>query len=110
VEQISMMKPKAEKDEEEGMLEYLEDIIGSSRLKPLITKLQNRIEKINERRVLQIQRVQHSEKEKVQLDGPIREVLGQMRLENAITCLSNKIYLAKKYFWTIKNSQQFVEH
>ena len=33
VEQISQMKPKAENPNEEGMLEYLEDIIGSSRLK-----------------------------------------------------------------------------
>ena len=33
VEQISQMKPKAETPNEEGMLEYLEDIIGSSRLK-----------------------------------------------------------------------------
>merc|ERR1712037_221345 len=39
VEQISQMKPKAENKNEEGMLEYLEDIIGSSRLKPLIDKL-----------------------------------------------------------------------
>ena len=33
VEQISQMKVKAENPNEEGMLEYLEDIIGSSRLK-----------------------------------------------------------------------------
>ena len=29
VEQISMMKPRGEKDGDEGMLEYLEDIIGT---------------------------------------------------------------------------------
>ena len=91
-----MMKPKAEKEDEEGMLEYLEDIIGSSRLKSLIGKSQTKIEKINERRVIQLQRVQHTEKEKMQLDKPVREVLGQMRLENAITCVSNKIYNFKK--------------
>ena len=39
VEQISMMKPKADNSNDEGMLEYLEDIIGSSRLKPLIEML-----------------------------------------------------------------------
>merc|ERR1712012_1130255 len=32
VEQISMMKPKGDNPNDEGMLEYLEDIIGSSRL------------------------------------------------------------------------------
>ena len=92
-----MMKPKAEKEEEEGMLEYLEDIIGSSRLKPFINKLSARIEKINEQRALQVQRVQHAEKEKLRLDEPAREVLGQMRLENAITLLNNKIFMAKKF-------------
>lgn len=96
VEQISMMKPKAEKEDEEGMLEYLEDIIGSSRLKPLVLKLHRKIEQINERRALQVQRVQHAEKEKNQLDGPVREVLKLMRLENALTCLNNKILLSKR--------------
>ncbi|CAK5074944.1 unnamed protein product [Meloidogyne enterolobii] len=96
VEQISMMKPKAETEDEEGMLEYLEDIIGSSRLKPLVLKLHRRIEQLNERRALQLQRVQHAEKEKNQLDGPVREVLKLMRLENALTCLNNKILLSKR--------------
>lgn len=31
VEQIAMMKPKAPNEHESGMLEFLEDIIGSSR-------------------------------------------------------------------------------
>lgn len=31
VEQISLMKPIAEKDKEVGLLEYLEDIIGSNK-------------------------------------------------------------------------------
>ena len=33
VEQISLMKPKALTEHETGMLEYLEDIVGSSRYK-----------------------------------------------------------------------------
>jgi structural maintenance of chromosome 4 len=31
VEQISMMKPKAQGPHDEGLLEYLEDIIGSNK-------------------------------------------------------------------------------
>ena len=31
VEQIAMMKPKGQTPHEEGLLEYLEDIIGSNR-------------------------------------------------------------------------------
>ncbi|KAL3101394.1 hypothetical protein niasHT_021512 [Heterodera trifolii] len=97
VEQISMMKPKAEKEDDEGMLEYLEDIIGSSRLKLPINKLSNRIAMIDERREMQLQRLQHAEREKQKLAGPAREILHQMRLENAINCLTNRILLAKKY-------------
>merc|ERR1712168_1235517 len=39
VEQISLMKPKAETEHDEGMLEYLEDIIGTNRFKEPVEKL-----------------------------------------------------------------------
>lgn len=45
---ISMMKPKAQTEHEEGMLEYLEDIIGSNRFKEPIEILAKRIDKIHE--------------------------------------------------------------
>ena len=57
VEQISQMKPKAENKNEEGMLEYLEDIIGSSRLKPFIEKLSNQVDQLNEHRTQRNERV-----------------------------------------------------
>lgn len=38
VEQISMMKPKGPSEHESGMLEYLEDIVGTSRFKVNILK------------------------------------------------------------------------
>jgi structural maintenance of chromosome 4 len=34
VEQISMMKPKAQTEHETGLLEYLEDIIGTDKYIP----------------------------------------------------------------------------
>ena len=43
-----MMKPKAQTEHEEGMLEYLEDIIGSNRFKEPIEILTQRIDKIHE--------------------------------------------------------------
>lgn len=45
-----MMKPKAQSEHEEGMLEYLEDIIGSSRFKEPIEKLANEVEALNDAR------------------------------------------------------------
>ena len=44
------MKPKAQSEHEEGMLEYLEDIIGSSRFKEPIEQLTNEVENLNEAR------------------------------------------------------------
>ena len=43
-----MMKAKAQNEHEEGMLEYLEDIIGSNRFKEPIELLTKRIDKINQ--------------------------------------------------------------
>lgn len=50
VEQIAMMKPKGHTEHDEGMLEYLEDIIGSCRLKEPIDVLCRRVELLNEQR------------------------------------------------------------
>ncbi len=51
VEQIAMMKPKAQTEHDEGMLEFLEDIIGSSRFKNPIDQLTQRVEELNDLRV-----------------------------------------------------------
>ena len=60
VEQISLMKPKVEmgfivhlertSDSEEGLLEYLEDIIGSAKYVPLIEAKEVEVEKLNDSR------------------------------------------------------------
>ncbi len=45
-----MMKPKALTEHDEGMLEFLEDIIGTSRFKEPISLLSTRVEELNDRR------------------------------------------------------------
>lgn len=45
-----MMKPKGQTEHDEGMLEYLEDLIGSARLKEPIQTLCRRTELLNEQR------------------------------------------------------------
>lgn len=45
-----MMKPKALTEHEEGMLEYLEDIIGSNKFKEPIDDLAKAVEALNEER------------------------------------------------------------
>ena len=51
-----MMKPKALTEHDEGMLEFLEDIIGSSRFKEPIQMLVKRVEDLNEYRTEKVEK------------------------------------------------------
>lgn len=48
VESISQMKAKAEKENDDGLLEYLEDIIGTSKYKSLIDENLGKMDELNE--------------------------------------------------------------
>jgi len=45
-----MLKPKAQTEHEDGMLEFLEDIIGSSEYKEPIEQLAKQVEELNDQR------------------------------------------------------------
>lgn len=84
VEQIAMMKPKGQTEHDEGMLEYLEDIIGSCRLKEPILTLARRIELLNEQRGEKLNRVKLVEKEKNALEAEKNKAVEFLNLENDI--------------------------
>ncbi|XP_067306033.1 structural maintenance of chromosomes protein 4 [Pseudorasbora parva] len=84
VEQIAMMKPKGQTEHDEGMLEYLEDIIGSCRLKEPINVLCRRVELLNEQRGEKLNRVKLVEKEKSALEGEKNKAVEFLTLENDI--------------------------
>uniref|UniRef100_A0A671LJS8 Structural maintenance of chromosomes protein 4-like n=1 Tax=Sinocyclocheilus anshuiensis TaxID=1608454 RepID=A0A671LJS8_9TELE len=84
VEQIAMMKPKGQTEHDEGMLEYLEDIIGSCRLKEPINILCRRVELLNEQRGEKLNRVKLVEKEKSALEGEKNKAVEFLSLENDI--------------------------
>ena len=69
VEQIALMKAKAENENETGMLEFLEDIIGSNRLVKPLSKLQSKVDELNDLRAEKMNRVRVVEKEKNCLGG-----------------------------------------
>lgn len=62
------MKPKGSNDHEEGLLEYLEDIIGTARYKPLIEEAALEVERLGDDRQVQMNRVKLVEKEKSSLE------------------------------------------
>ncbi|KAK1168475.1 structural maintenance of chromosomes protein 4 [Acipenser oxyrinchus oxyrinchus] len=84
VEQIAMMKPKGQTEHDEGMLEYLEDIIGSARLKEPIQILCRRVESLNEQRGEKLNRVKMVEKEKDALEGEKNCAIEFLTMENEI--------------------------
>jgi structural maintenance of chromosome 4 len=57
VESISQMKPKAANEHEDGLLEYLEDIIGTSGYKEKIDEAFAEMEKLTEERAERLNRV-----------------------------------------------------
>ncbi|NXW64667.1 SMC4 protein, partial [Eurystomus gularis] len=91
VEQIAMMKPKGQTDQDEGMLEYLEDLIGSARLKEPIQTLCRRVEILNEQRGEKLNRVKMVEREKDALEADKNKAIEFLCLENKMFKEKNRI-------------------
>ena len=88
VEQIAMMKPKAQTQHDVGMLEYLEDIIGSIVYVEKIEKAAEMVEKLNEER---------NEKVRFTLTRMTRCGATAHRLHNGVTLSQvNRVKVAEK--------------
>eukprot|EP01060_Flectonema_neradi_P009888 TRINITY_DN17047_c0_g1_i3.p1 TRINITY_DN17047_c0_g1~~TRINITY_DN17047_c0_g1_i3.p1 ORF type:complete len:1325 (+),score=391.49 TRINITY_DN17047_c0_g1_i3:58-4032(+) len=85
VEQISLMKPKAPNDNEDGLLEYIEDIIGTQHYKSIIDSGTEKVEKLTEERETHVNRVASAEKDREALEGAKREAEEYLRLEVKIS-------------------------
>ncbi|KAK4047568.1 Structural maintenance of chromosomes protein 4 [Microbotryomycetes sp. JL201] len=85
VESIAQMKPKGANEHDEGLLEYLEDIIGTSKYKVEIESAMVEVERLNEERGTQMNRVKLVEREKSALEGRRREADGYLRDQNELT-------------------------
>ncbi|KAK4393111.1 Structural maintenance of chromosomes protein 4 [Sesamum angolense] len=81
VEQISLMKPKAQGPHDEGFLEYLEDIIGTNKYVEKIDESFKELEALNEKRSGVVQMVKLAEKERESLEGVKNEAEDYMLKE-----------------------------
>lgn len=88
VEQISLMKPKAPSENEDGLLEYIEDIIGTNKYVEKIDQSLVEVEQLNEKRQEKLNRANGAKKEKEALEEPMNE---------AIKYLKKKRDLVEKY-------------
>ncbi|GLV32117.1 gluon [Carabus blaptoides fortunei] len=92
VEQISLMKPKAPSEHETGMLEYLEDIIGTTRYKEPLGKIEEKVEILSNMRAEKLNRVKLAEREKDDLVEPMKEAVQFLELENEVAKKKNFLY------------------
>ncbi|XP_065635653.1 structural maintenance of chromosomes protein 4 [Quercus suber] len=81
VEQISLMKPKAQGPHDEGFLEYLEDIIGTNKYVERIDEANKQLESLNESRSGVVQMVKLAEKERDSLEDVKNEAEAYMLKE-----------------------------
>ncbi|CAN8074398.1 unnamed protein product [Agarophyton chilense] len=97
VEQIAMMKPKAQTAHEDGLLEYLEDIIGSNQYIDKIEITSNRVEAINEERAHKMNRVKAAERERNALDDAKAEAENYLDKERELLQKQLRLSKAQRY-------------
>jgi structural maintenance of chromosome 4 len=85
VESIAQMPPKAKNEHEEGLLEYLEDIIGTSSYKTPIEEANKKVDEANELRGERLARLKIVQKEKDSLEPKKREAETYLRDQNELT-------------------------
>ena len=85
VEAIALMKPKAPSEHEDGLLEYLEDIVGTSRFKQPLEEAFVEFERLTDERAEKFNRLRITEKEKHALEDKKREAEDYLRLKNEYT-------------------------
>ena len=92
VESIAQMKPKAANEHDDGLLEYLEDIIGTSKYKTPIEESATEVETLNEVCMEKSARVQLVEKEKNSLEDKKNKALSYLKNENELAYKKSALY------------------
>ena len=92
VEMISMMAPKGKTENDEGLLEYLEDIIGSAKFVEATNEAEQKVDALTEVRQEKLNRVKAVEKEKDNLEGAKQEAEALLGKEREIRKKQNILY------------------
>lgn len=91
------MKPKAQNEHETGMLEYIEDIIGTARFKEPLEQLSNKVEALNEIKTEKYNRLRAVGKERETLIQPMQEAVDYLKLENTIIKFKHQLNHCIRY-------------
>jgi structural maintenance of chromosome 4 len=106
VEMISMMSPKGKTENDEGLLEYLEDIIGSNKFVEETNEAAAKVEALAEQRQEKLNRVKAVEKEKDNLEGAKVEAEALLSKEREIRRKKNILYQIN----AMKTSKEMSRH
>ncbi|KAH9980780.1 RecF/RecN/SMC protein [Russula compacta] len=107
VESIAQMKPKAPSEHEDGLLEYLEDIIGTSQYKGPIDESLVEMEHLTEDRTEKLNRLRIVERERNALEKEKREAENYLRLQNDHVRALSTLY--QYYIWRCLVSEKEVK-
>ena len=99
VESIAMMKPKAMNASSEGLLEYLEDIIGSNKYVEKINRCSEQVETLNNEVQERLNRVKVVERDRDKLSNAKNEAIDYIKSQLQLCKLQgiNKQILLNKY-------------
>lgn len=92
VESIALMKAKAKDGSDDGLLEYLEDIIGTSKYKEPIEQANARLEVLNEERAEKLSRVKYVSREMDGMEEKKAEAEEYLQNENELVKKKNELY------------------
>lgn len=95
VESIAMMKTKGQTENETGMLEYLEDIIGTQRYIRPLQQINQRVDQLTDDRTEKHNRCKLAEREMKDLEQPYNEAVEYLRQENDF--MRTKNWIIQKY-------------
>ncbi|KAI0732433.1 RecF/RecN/SMC [Fomitopsis betulina] len=98
VESIAQMKPKAPNEHEDGLLEYLEDIIGTSQYKEPIEEALVEMERLSEDRQEKLNRLRIVEKDRNALEAKKKEAEDYLRMQNEHVRALSRLW--QYYLWT----------
>jgi len=102
VEQISLMKQKAQNPNETGLLEFLEDIIGTKRYINLIEKLNKAIDDLGEIKSTKVNRVRIAKNELNQLEDIKNQSTDYYNKEKQLLILKHLELLIQQYLNNIE--------
>lgn len=102
VEQIALLKPRGD-EHNTGLLEYLEEIIGTNKYVDRIELAEKNLDDIAEKVAEKQHITNESEKQLKELEGPKEEAIKYIKLEQEGFCLRNVSMSIKRHDWDKKS-------